>query len=269
LGRRLAVAATSFALMAVVAACELEEGGPDVHAVPGHEPSPDLCLETTSCLPHDAPDSTAYLVDELTFASPDRLTTEFLRTHISEAVNSGELVLVMHFLPATPMHGQTLAAGPAFDAGACHAFVNPPEKSAALDLDAEAFHAQDVDVRLLMRTETGETVLDLVLPSSTVEGLFSNDGLDLAGGRGIGHGDRASIESVITVDQARAVAMPLLGVTFCGLLSGATGVIGDLDDDCSTSPDSWPSPPSESLGAEPAYRIEMGFTAACIPLATP
>ena len=251
------------ALTVMVTACELDEG-PDVTPVPGYESHPPLCIETTTCDPHDDPRGQAYLVDDLAFTAPDRLTTEFLRSHMDEAVNSGGLNLVLYFLPRE----QTLAAGPSLDAGTCHAFREEPLSSTLLDRDGDTFRAEDLDVRLLMATERNEIVLDLVLPSSTIEGLISDEGLRITGGRGVGHGDRASIVSTITVEQARSVPMPLIGVTFCGLLSGSTGVIGDLSDDCMGDPSTWPSPPSGSTGTEPEYRVEISFEAYCIPLAS-
>jgi hypothetical protein len=265
-GCREAAAALALSLTALVAACELDERSTG-HVAPGHETRPELCLETTACTPHGAPAGSAYLVDGLVFTAPDRLSTEFMRSHINEAIRSGELVLVLQFQPETELHERAMAAGPALDAGSCHVFEPPVSRSGALDIDETSFRARDIDVRLLMRTPAGETALDLLLGSSSVEGLFSPDGLHLVGGRGTGHGDMASIVSIISAQEARAVPMPLLGVTLCGLLSGSTGIIGDLDDDCSSDPETWPSPPSTTLGGEPAYRIEIAFEAACIPLA--
>jgi hypothetical protein len=250
----------------MLAACESEDDR-EIGTAPGQEATAGLCLETTSCHPPgEAPAGSAYLVNELTFVAPDRLATEFLRSHMAEAVNSGELVLVLHFQQSASLLEPCLEAGPAVDAGSCHVFEDGASRSDVLEMDAGAFRARAIDVRLLMHNGSGEPVLDLVLPSSTVEGLFTPDGLTLVGGRGTGHGDRASIESVITVEQARAVDVPLLGMTFCGLLSGATGAIGDLDDDCVTDPETWPSPPTESITGRPAYRIEIAFGATCIPL---
>jgi len=260
------LAAAVLALGMMLAACESIDDD-EIGTAAGRETAPELCLETTSCpAPGEEQGGSAYVVDELTFVAPDRLATEFLRSHMTEAVRSGELVLVLHFQHSSPPMEPCLEAGPAVDVGSCLVLDDPAARSEVLELDSDAFHARDIDVRLLMRSGSGEPVLDLVLPSSTVEGLFTPDGLDLVGGRGTGLGDRASIESVITVDQARSVPVPLLGMTFCGLLSGATGVIGDLDDDCTTDPETWPSPPSESIAGEPAYRITIAFGASCIPL---
>ena len=76
--------------------------------------------------------------------------------------------------------------------------------------------------------------------------------------------DGGTIHAKITVNDAKATIIDLLGMTLCGLLSGQAGVAGDPTDDCIGDSTTWTRPPDTAVGTEPAYAMTATYAASAV-----
>jgi len=79
--------------------------------------------------------------------------------------------------------------------------------------------------------------------------------------------DGGHLVGKVTVADANATVIDLLGETLCGLISGNTGVSGDPSDDCQGDPSTWAPPirrPDTTVGTEPAYNMTGDISAIAV-----
>jgi hypothetical protein len=109
-------------------------------------------------------------------------------------------------------------------------------------------------------------LLILPLRELSIEGTFNADHLGIGsydGATGVWR-DSGTLVGKITVYDAKATVIDVLGMTLCGLISRAVGIPGDPSDDCQGDPATWPNPPDTSVGSEPAYNTSGSISATAV-----
>jgi hypothetical protein len=100
-------------------------------------------------------------------------------------------------------------------------------------------------------------LLTLPLRELDISGTFSADHLFVGSYDAVGDlwTDGGLLQGKITVDDAKATVIDLLGMTLCGLISEARGVASDPTDDCQGDPTTWPNAPDTTVDGQPAYNL--------------
>ncbi|MBN1769681.1 MAG: hypothetical protein JXB32_00350 [Deltaproteobacteria bacterium] len=237
------------------------------------------CLPVSEICPRtEMPDGIAELrLRSLTIASPVALTNAVLQQLIADSLERNLFVWLLRLegLGSGDAMLETGAGQLVPGASCTYRTLEPdyPPATAALvqtGMDFEFAGPPIARLDVPMWTE-GTAYPDppmLVLPLRELEvsGTLSADRLQIGSWNPVSEEwtDGGSLEAKITAADADATVIEALGMTLCGLLSGATGAPGDPADDCEGDPAAWPRPPDTTVGAAPAYAMTATFAASAV-----